>query len=158
MAKRKVPPKLPKVISKNQFKCKHCKIRFRTRQALGGHTSKKHAGLSTTFAYQMIRRAERVNERYVHRLAKEIYHGLQQNTLDQQTLRTFKWQRKRLTLHERAVLLGESKDVLDEQTIKQIKESDKGRVRKIKVKVWAVLRRPHSLQRHLLGPDWLEKF
>ena len=66
----------------------------------------------------MIRRGERVNERYVHRLAKEIYHGLQHDTLDQQTLRTFKWQRKRLTLHEKAALLGESKDVLDEQTIK----------------------------------------
>ena len=63
-----------------------------------------------------------------------------------------------MALHEKAALLGEAKEELDEQTIKQIKESDKGRVRKLKVKVWAVLKRPHSVQEILLGPYWLGKF
>ena len=63
-----------------------------------------------------------------------------------------------MSLHEKAALLGETKEELDEETIKQIKESDKGRVRKIKIKVWAVLKRPYSVQENLLGPYWLAKF
>ena len=38
------------------------------------------------------------------------------------------------------------------------KELDKGRVRKIKVKVWRVLRLPLTEQKEILGPYWLAKF
>ena len=74
--------------------------------------------------------------------------------MDEITLETFKWQRKRLALYEKALLEGnsdesQSSDILNTKTLlesnfdasrasrllKQKKESDKGRVRKIKVKV-----------------------
>ena len=50
----------------------------------------------------MVRREERTQERYVHQLAKEIYAGLRTHSLDPKTYETFKWQRKRLALYEKA--------------------------------------------------------
>ena len=79
------------IIKKKTFKCKYCSKRFVTRQALGGHTSKMHPGKSETFKKQMVRREERTAERYVHQLAKEIYAGLRNKTLDARTYETFKW-------------------------------------------------------------------
>ena len=151
-------PKLPKAEPKNKFQCKYCKIRFRSRQALGGHTSKSHPGRSTTFTRSMIRRDERVNERYVHKLAKDIFHALNQNALDVKTYQTFKWQRRRLALYEKAALLDDSTGYWNAHTIKQKKESDKGRVRKLKVKVWKIIKKPYSQQQELIGPEWLERF
>ena len=42
--------------------------------------------------------------------------------------------------------------------LKKKKESDKGRVRKIKVKVKRVLQMPQYEQLRLLGPEWFERF
>ena len=41
---------------------------------------------------------------------------------------------------------------------RQRKESDKGRVRKIKAKVWHVLLKSEVDQKRLLGTEWFEKF
>ena len=81
-----------------------------------------------------------------------------QNTLDAKTYKTFKWQRNRLTLQEKAELEGQTINMTAEKAIQQKKESDKGRVRKLKVKVWNVITKPYSEQRKLLSPYWLEKF
>ena len=53
-------------------------------------------------------RDERANDRYAHRLAKDIYHALRHNLLDARTLETFKWQRKRFAEYEKIALLDES--------------------------------------------------
>ena len=82
---------LPTKLKKKNFSCKHCSKQFKTRQALGGHTSKLHPGRSEKFKLGLIRREERANDRYVHSLAKEIYQSLKQNTLDVKTYQTFKW-------------------------------------------------------------------
>ena len=79
----------------------------------------------------------------MHRLAKEIYVGLKMNTLDAKTYKTFKWQRNRLSNHELALLQGQTIDLTDEKALKQKKDSDKGRVRKLKVKVWNIILKPY---------------
>ena len=94
----------------------------------------------------------------MHKLAKDIFHALNRNILDVKTYQTFRWQRRRLALHEKAALQDDSSGYWNADTIKQKKESDKGRVRKLKVKVWNVLKRPYSEQQELLGPGWLERF
>ena len=106
----------------------------------------------------MNRRQERTLDRFVHKLAKGIYHGLKAKSLDPQTLETFKWKRKRLSLYEKVAL---SKSENGPQTVvseRQRKESDKGRVRKIKAKVWHVLLKSEVDQKRLLGTEWFEKF
>ena len=80
----------------------------------------------------------------MHKLAKDIYHALKQNTLDVKTYQTFRWQRRRLALYEKATILDHSIGYWNADTIRQKKESDKGRVRKLKVKVWNVIKRPYS--------------
>ena len=92
----------PLKTKKKLFSCEHCSRKFRTRQALGGHTSKIHPGSSERFKRMIVRREQRANDRHVHRLAKEIYVGLKLNTLDAKTYKTFKWQRNRLSNHELA--------------------------------------------------------
>ena len=61
-------------------------------------------------------------------------------------------------MYEKAALLDDTTDYWNVNTIKQKKESDKGRVRKLKVKVWKVIKRSYSEQQELLGPEWLERF
>ena len=117
-----------------------------------------HPGKSETFKKQMVRREERTAERYVHQLAKQIYAGLRNNTLDPRTHETFKWQRKRLALYEKAQLQTNPDQAAPTFTVQQQKESDKGRVRKIKVKVKRVLEMPYCVQKLKLGKEWLEKF
>ena len=95
-------PEMPEPIHKMKFECKHCGDRFKTIRSLGGHVSKKHPGRTNRFAKSQIRRDERVNERYVHKLAKEIYHSLCQNLLDEKTYQTFRLKRTRLALYEKA--------------------------------------------------------
>ena len=72
-------------------------------------------------------RDERVNDRYAHRLAKDIYHALRHNLLDEKTLETFKWQRNRLAEYEKIALLDDLTldDVGDAKLIKMKKDSDK---------------------------------
>ena len=106
----------------------------------------------------MIKREERTLDRFVHRLAKGIYHGLKAKSLDPQTLETFKWQRKRLSLYERMALSQSENGPQIVVSERQQKESDKGRVRKIKAKVWHVLLKSEVDQKRLLGPEWFEKF
>ena len=105
-----------------------------------------HPGKSQTFKKQMVRRKERTAERYVHQLAKQIYDGLRNNKLDPRTHETFKWQRKRLAFYEKAQLcIGTNMKAVPTFTLQQQKESDKGRVRKIKVKVKRVLEMPYCV-------------
>ena len=69
-------PKPPRIVKRRNFSCKICAKKFRTRQALGGHMSKLHPGSSEKYKRKLMRREERVNDRYVHSLAKEIHEGL----------------------------------------------------------------------------------
>ena len=155
------PTNLPKLKKQKMFKCRHCKRRFITRQGLGGHTSKMHPGASTGYQRKLIRRAERESDRAVHRIAKELYAGLKQGTLDHRTNTTFKWLRNRMTAYEKAqaqLPAGEAASGAGLITTEKIKQSEKDRVRRIKNKVWRVLEKPQAERKKLLGGKWLARF
>ena len=84
-------------------KCPHCKQRFSTRQALGGHVSKAHPGESETYNKKLQTRIMRTGERNALSLAKEIYKGLTNQTLDPTTAETFRYQRRRQTQAEKVL-------------------------------------------------------
>ena len=137
-------PKLPHSYKKFSFRCQYCRARFSNKQALGGHTSQAHPGRSTTYQYTMTRRVERVKDRQVHKLAKEIYQSQRLNLLDFKTFTTFKQQRNRLAQHEMATPQNIANDSKSFEQMKKM--SDKGRIRKLKLKVWAVVRMSYTEQ------------
>ena len=59
---------------------------------------------------------------------------------------------------EKAELEGQVINQTSDKALAKKKDSDKGRVRKLKIKVWNVITKPYSEQSKLLGPYWLEKF
>ena len=55
------------------YYCKPCKEFFGTGQALGGHMSRVHPGMSNSYARKVQRRKEREPDRELLRLAKEMH-------------------------------------------------------------------------------------
>ncbi len=53
--------------------CKECDEDFKTGQALGGHMSRVHPGMSTRYAYKLKRHEERRFDRELLRLAKIMH-------------------------------------------------------------------------------------
>ena len=76
---------------------------------------------------------------------------------------TFKWIKNRATVAEqleKALNTKHKSDSVQEQLVPQelIKLSDKGRVRRIKEKVWKVLERPTGERKRMLDEVWMKKF
>ena len=80
---------------------------------------------------------------------------MKERTLDPLTLRTFQWIKGRMTAAERARLRagrnGPTEHICE-------KESDKGRIRRLKVKVQRVMSRPRAEWQKFLSPAWIELF
>ena len=80
--------------------------------------------------------------------------------MDRRTKQTFKWLRNRTTAHERAlqdVVEGKTTEVPN-VTIKQVKQSEKDRVRRIKNKIMRVLAKPREERKKLVSAKWLDRF
>ena len=101
------------------FKCHFCGATFRTRQGLGGHTSKTHKSLSRTYQHKQEKRQERGNERLVLKLAKKLIHKEDSEFV----LRS----RKR------------KDQILTQPT--GVSEYDRGRIRRMKSMIWEKIRR-----------------
>ena len=81
----------------------------------------------------------------MHAIAKALYEAMKAEKLDTVTYSTFKWLRNRKTAaeqEEEANSEGRSPSVVSTDILQRNKQSDKGRVRRIKDKVWRVLKLP----------------
>ena len=86
------------------------------------------------------------------------------STLDDVMKKTFRWIRQRKTAAEKEVEAGELQYVMSPSgevpanIILRNKLSDKGRVRRIKEKVWRVLHHPRRIRQKLLTDAWMDRF
>ena len=75
-----------------KYKCKTCGEVFSHGQALGGHMSRTHPGMSSAFNKKVERRKERAVDRELLRLAKEKHAKMfgEEKKLDRVKIRRFK--------------------------------------------------------------------
>ena len=106
----------------------------------------------------MAKRDSRVIDRAVQSLAKAINISMKQKTLDPLTAKHFQWMNGRMIASEREELNGTRTNeiVLDPAIISRDKTAEKGRVRRLKVKVLRLLDRPEIEWSKLVGPEWVE--
>ena len=152
------PTELPSTTKRSEskpYKCQHCKAAFSTGHSLGGHMRKSHLGKATLYASKKAKRQGRIQERGIYAIAKSLHFSMKDKTIDPLTLNTFKWIKNRYTAAERAEFnLGQNGPT---NTICE-KECNKGRIRRLKVKVKRVMSLPRSERQALLSPSWMDLF
>ena len=130
---------------------------------MGGHTTKMHPGESIINRYKIDRRSERTQDRQVHAIAKAIHAAMKSGTLDAVTHSTFRWLRNRKTAAEREAAAQANKNDSASESVPadtrvRDKLADKGRVRRIKVKIWRIVVLPKKTREKLLGTEWKAVF
>ena len=73
-----------------KFKCRHCLESFEHQHQLGGHTRKEHPYNSVKYSSKNAKRKERVNQRLIRDLARDILIAMKTETLDALTFKFFK--------------------------------------------------------------------
>ena len=82
---------------------------------------------------------------------------MKQNELDQKTFDHFRW--RRMIASEREEMAGTRTAAMmnDPAIILRDKTAEKGRVRRIKVKVLKLLNRPRKEWKRFVGPEWVKR-
>ena len=135
---------------------------------MGEHTRSKHKGMSKSYSDRINRWKARKNDRMVHSIAKELYMEIKEDTLDDLTMNSFKQKKKCLTKVELAYKAQkeriETKLVSNSLeapelivTTEQIQNSDKSKIRRIKMKIWSVLKLPRTARDKLMAKKWRTK-
>ena len=129
-------------------------MKFEKRQELGGHCLAMHKGLSLKYKALKDKRASRTDERCVHSIAKTIHFAMKAGTLDPLSAKTFAWIKNRPTAAELELKMS-PEDVSDEFAKKE-KQSDKGRISRLKDKVWRLIGQPRETQEASVGAEVFE--
>ena len=137
------PYKVGRSNKPDPFICTHCGRGFEVRTDLGGHVRKMHAG-SLNYAAKRAKRDSRVIDRAVQGLSKRINITMKAKKLDQLSHEFFRWKNGRMIASEKEELNGlrTAEMASDPAIIKRDKTAEKGRVRRIKVKVMKLLDKP----------------
>ena len=124
---------------------------FNTRQGLGGHASKKHPGQSESYIAKLTRRSQRHNDRLVLKIAKDLHKVLTEDpgSLDPLTASLFRRQRKpRKTKSEDDPSKKKGQNAKgskgDQTASKKMSERDRGRLRRLKEKIWLLMNRTNN--------------
>ena len=150
------PYKLNRSNKPDPYVCTHCGRGFDVRTDLGGHVRKMHAG-SLKYAAKRTKRDSRVIDRAVQGLSKSINIQMKAKNLDQLSHDFFKWKNGRMIASEREEQNGlrTQEMATDPAIIKRDKTAEKGRVRRIKVKVMKLLNKPSCDWPRLIGEKWI---
>ena len=79
---------------------------------------------------------------------------MKEGRLDGRTQNTFKWIKNRPTAAEREEMENASNGTKSPEIIKRDQRADKGRISRIKIKVWQVISRPRAERKKLVGQEW----
>ena len=114
--------------------CRHCGERFVKRTELGGHARKMHIGMSSKYAIKMQIRKQRTGQRTIHAVAKGICTEMRQGTLDELTLKNFRFIQKIMNAaeRERKILAGLGDKIGDVEAMKDTSDTEEAERRRVR--------------------------
>lgn len=123
-----------------------------------------HSGKSIKYKAKQLNHERRTDDRTAHAIAKALHYAMKEGRLCARTQKTFSWINNRPTAAEREdqakeldpayPAQKETRTEATKYTILRDMRADKGRISRLKIKVWQVIAQPRAERKKQVGREW----